>query len=286
MITHHDASSTSRKLEPSGCGGAEPAPHGELLLQDGDLLRLVEQGNVAEALHHLVQRYGAEVYGLCRRLLRDKDLAEDVQQQVFIEVFRDLRGFRRRSSLRTWLFAIAHHRIQDAAKSRYRAHARISPIDLDTAPDPRPSVAESADAMELQHALDASLGALGAPLRQLLLLRYHRGLSYEEMAELCGGTPGALHRRVTRALPRLRAEIEARIGGTPASSCSASVVSCENPPNSATPALAPSGRRPRPSGHRSGGRPTRRRDAPTPQMSPVALVRQAAARGSAYAAGE
>lgn len=179
---------------------------------DRDVLDFVDRGDIAAALQRLMRRYGSVVRRHCRDALRDGVLADDVHQQVFIEVLRDLPRFAGRSPVRTWLFAIVRHRVLDAAKARNRAHALLEQIDTDDAADPRPSAAESIDQTRLHQALAASLDELAAPAREAVLLRYHRGFTFQQMAELCSERPGTLHARVTRALPLLRACIESRIG--------------------------------------------------------------------------
>jgi RNA polymerase sigma-70 factor (ECF subfamily) len=81
-----------------------------------------------------MQRHGPSVYRYCREALRDRALAEDVQQQVLIAVFRDPRKFSARSTVRTWLFAIARHRVLDAVESRRRARSHV---DGETRPSSR-----------------------------------------------------------------------------------------------------------------------------------------------------
>lgn len=213
MIKHLSASNAWRK-RPPGCDVVMSDGHASS--PDRDLLRLIEHGDLKGAVRKLMLLYGAGVYRYCREALGgDAVLADDVQQQVFIEAFRDLPRFRGQSSLRSWLFSIARHRILDAAKMRRRARARISPGDLTDeladAPDPRPSPAESVDSIRLLAALRASLAELDEPTRTAILLRYQHGFTYQQIAELCGERPGTLHARVLRAMPRLRAGIESRI---------------------------------------------------------------------------
>src|SRR5580765_5241502 len=103
---------------------------------DSDVVALVANGDMTGAIRRLMQRHGTAVYRYCREALRDATLADDVQQQVFIEAFRDLRSFNGRSSLRTWVFAIARHRVLDAAKARRRAQSHVGANDPATVPDP------------------------------------------------------------------------------------------------------------------------------------------------------
>lgn len=178
---------------------------------DSDVLELIAAGDTRGALRRLMLRHGDTVYRYCSQALGDPELAEDVRQQVFIEAFRDLPKFSGRSSLRTWLFSIARHRVLDAVRRRRRSEARVQErehAELATMGDPRPTPAE---ALELRQTLEASLAALGDDERITVLLRFQLGFSFQEIAELCGASPGAHHARVARALPQLRQRIQARI---------------------------------------------------------------------------
>jgi RNA polymerase sigma-70 factor (ECF subfamily) len=185
-----------------------------LMDPDSDVLGLVAQGDMTGALQLLMKRYGTAVYRYSREALRDATLADDVQQQVFIEAFRDLPKFRRRASVRTWLFAIARHRVLDAAKSRRRAQARIEDDDATGVPDDRPPPDERIDDGRLRNALAACVGLLREEVRTALLLRFQQGFTFEEMAEVCDEKPGTLQAKVARALPSLRACITKRTGGS------------------------------------------------------------------------
>jgi len=180
---------------------------------DRDILGLVAHGDMTGALRRLMERHGIAVYRYCREALRDATLADDVQQQVFIEAFRDLTKFHGRSSVKTWLFAIARHRVLDAAKSRRRTHARFERDDAIGVPDARPGAGEIIDEARLREALVECLAQLREPIREALLLRFQQGFTFEDMAELCGEKPGTLQAKVTRALPVLRTCIEHRTGG-------------------------------------------------------------------------
>lgn len=178
---------------------------------DDDALDLVRKGDVTGALERLMQRHGAAVYRYCRVALNDAVLADDAQQQIFLEAFRDLPKFARRSTVRTWLLGIARHRVLDAVKQRRRTQAHVEADTAAGVPDPRASPGEVLDDARLLAALAACVAELDEPVRTAILLRYPLGLSYEEMAVICDEQPGTLQARVSRALRHLRDRIEARI---------------------------------------------------------------------------
>jgi RNA polymerase sigma-70 factor, ECF subfamily len=180
---------------------------------DSDVMGLVAHGDMTAALGRLMQRHGAAVYRYCREALRDPALADDVQQQVFIAAYRDLPGFHRRSSLRTWLLGIARHRVLDAVKARRRGEAYIGEGDATLVADSVPAPGERIDDVRLMQALVKCLEQLRQPVRAALLLRFQQGMTFEDMSRVCDEKPGTLQATVTRALPRLRECIEASTGG-------------------------------------------------------------------------
>jgi RNA polymerase sigma-70 factor (ECF subfamily) len=192
-------------------GASAPGPAED---PDLDIVGLIESEQLTEALTRLMRRHGTAVYRYCREELHDRTLADDVHQQIFIQAHRDLTRFAARSTLRTWLFAIARHRVLDAAKSRRRAHAHIEEDDTADTPDPSPPPGDRLDEARLQQALVACLHSLGDHVRDTLVLRYQLGLTFEELAEVLSEKPGTLQARVMRALPLLKKCIEARTGGT------------------------------------------------------------------------
>jgi RNA polymerase sigma-70 factor (ECF subfamily) len=181
--------------------------------RDRDILGLVANDDMTGALRLLMQRHGTSVYRYCREALHDAALAEDVQQQVFIAAFRALPSFGERSSLRTWLFGIARHRVLDAAKSRRRTRSQVDGDDAAEVADALPSPGERLDDARLREALLGCLGRLRPAVLTAVLLRFQQGFSFEEMATMCDEKPGTLQAQVARALPVLRLCIESRTGG-------------------------------------------------------------------------
>src|SRR5262245_39551551 len=88
--------------------------------EDGDVLDALSRRDVRRALTLLMDRYGDAVYRFAYEMTRDEGLADEIRQQVFVEAFRDLGRFERRSAVRSWLFGIARHRALDATKTRRR----------------------------------------------------------------------------------------------------------------------------------------------------------------------
>jgi RNA polymerase sigma-70 factor, ECF subfamily len=168
--------------------------------------------NSGEHLRRLMTEHGGAVYAMCVRILRDRALAEDVLQRVFLEAHRDLDRFQGRSTIRTWLIGIATHRCQDEIKARRRREKRFQTDEhaVINAPDPNSDVDGPLDRARVGKALEDCLDELSGESRAAVLLRFHAGMSYEKMGETVGDNPGTLRKRVIRALPLVRRCLESK----------------------------------------------------------------------------
>lgn len=89
------------------------------MMEDATWLRLLASGD-RTAFNELVKRYGQRVINTCYRFLLDKKDAEDISQEVFIEVFQSIKSFRADAKLSTWIYRIAVTKCLDEIKKRNR----------------------------------------------------------------------------------------------------------------------------------------------------------------------
>jgi RNA polymerase sigma-70 factor (ECF subfamily) len=157
----------------------------------------------ADALAAAYDAYGAATFGLLVRMLGDRAAAEDVQQQVFTEVWRRAGDYDpRRAGLLTWVLTIARSRAIDHLR-------RCVPEPRDPQlPDPRTVEAEG-DALLERWRVAQLLGRLPRDERALLRLRFYDGRSQSEISAATGIPIGTIKARMVRGLTRLREMIEA-----------------------------------------------------------------------------
>jgi RNA polymerase sigma-70 factor (ECF subfamily) len=161
------------------------------------------RGGDADALGDAYDAYGAATFGLLVRMLGDRAAAEDVQQQVFTEVWRRASDYDpRRAGLLTWVLTIARSRAIDHLRRRVP-----EPRDPQL-PDPR-TVEEDADALLERWRVAQLLGRLPEVERTLLRLRFYDELSQREISATTGIPMGTVKARMVRGLTRLREMIEA-----------------------------------------------------------------------------
>jgi RNA polymerase sigma-70 factor, ECF subfamily len=199
------------QMQPPMSGWPPPAPAvPERAVRDHDIHALLAAGDRKAALAAMMDAHGRAVFGFCVRVLRDRALAEDVLQRVFLDAYRDLERFQGRSAVAAWLIGIAGHRCQDALKAQRRRLQRLEPDDdaLVRIADPGPPPSADVERSRIIAALGDCLAGLSGETRTAILMRFQHGKSYEELSRLLGEKPNTLHARVSRALPLLRRCLE------------------------------------------------------------------------------
>ena len=163
-----------------------------------------------EALDELYGRFGRTTFGFLLKTLRDRGAAEDVQQQVFLEVWRRSDSFdSKRGRLLTWVMTIARSRAIDYMRRRVP-----EPIDPEVAARSAeaPSGAGEIEALADQWRMRALLDRLPTAEAELLRLRFYAGFSQSEIAGREGIPLGTVKTRMVSGLRRLREMIEEENG--------------------------------------------------------------------------
>ncbi|MBX3273465.1 MAG: sigma-70 family RNA polymerase sigma factor [Sandaracinaceae bacterium] len=165
----------------------------------------MSEGELRAAGALLVRGYADEVHALCRAMVRDATLAEDLSQEVFVRAFDALAGFRGDASVRTWILRIARNRCIDELRARRRAlGAEGEEPDAHATEEP-----DVADLLARREDVRAGLDALDERERALVVLRFGHELGYPELSDAFGVPEGAVRMRISRAVAKMRAAIEA-----------------------------------------------------------------------------
>jgi RNA polymerase sigma-70 factor, ECF subfamily len=200
-----DGSSENSDPPPVKCGETPPgrSPRSRVDRPGEEAaLACLRRGRRDEALKILMTSYGAPITAFAVRILRDRELAMDVRQQVFLQAFQGIDTFEGHSSLWSWLCGITYYRCLDELKRPW--HTAVDRLDaVDDLVGP-PELSEISSRIAKQRALECCLGKLPEPMRAQALMRYFFGLSDAEIGELVGDTPGTVQKRISRILPRLR----------------------------------------------------------------------------------
>jgi len=162
------------------------------------------QDNDGHALRHLYEAYRAQVYSLALYSVGDPAQAQDVLQAVFLKVFRGLRGFRFHSTLATWIYRIAHNECREHHR---RSKPPFVPLEavlgsMDEV-DPKPNSHDQHARRERDRIIQQAVMQLPFQMREVVVLKYVEGLSYDDMSRVLECAPGTVASRLNRALAAL-----------------------------------------------------------------------------------
>ncbi len=174
---------------------------------DRELLALIGDGD-REAFRLLYERYADRLYRYAVLRLGGAAAAEDAVQDVFLAVWEGAAGYEGRSSVATWLFGVAHHKVAGVIRGRARAGLPRAGPGEEGDPDHEAggSVGDP-DRDERLWVLDA-LRSLAEDHREVLFLAYYAGLSTREMAAVCGVPEGTIKSQLFHARRRLADRLE------------------------------------------------------------------------------
>jgi RNA polymerase sigma-70 factor, ECF subfamily len=168
---------------------------------DATLVERLPSDDSGDELRELYRRYSAELFGFAFNALGDRELAEEVVQDVFARAWRAAGSYDpRRASVRTWLYSIARNRIVDA---RRRAAVRPA-LAPDSGPESPAEVDQALEQAVLRWQVADALARLSPEHREVIRLAHYGGLSLREIAERKGIPVGTVKSRTSYALRSLR----------------------------------------------------------------------------------
>jgi RNA polymerase sigma-70 factor, ECF subfamily len=153
------------------------------------------------ALADTVGQYQHRLYRYLLRLVRDRASADDLFQQTWLHVVRQLHRYDPARSFDTWLFAIAHNAAMDLLRRRPGESLEDREFAL---PSPAPDALSTVLAGERAAVLAAAMAALPPLYREVLTLRFEEGMKLEEIAEVTHAPLSTVKSRVTRGLEAMR----------------------------------------------------------------------------------
>jgi RNA polymerase sigma-70 factor, ECF subfamily len=157
------------------------------------------------ALATIYDRYSRLIYMIALRIVGDRELAEEVVQDVFQAVWQSAGSFQPTGNFSAWLIGIARHRAIDATRSRpHRARAREELLDDERMAGHGGASAGEADLLMLRAVVRAALAQLPASQRQAIELGYYGGLTQTEIATQLGEPIGTVKSRMRLGLIKLR----------------------------------------------------------------------------------
>lgn len=180
-------------------------------LEDDSLLLRVRAGD-QQAFECLVMRHGSRLLHLIRCIVHDEYLAQDILQQVWLQLYRSQATLRLEGKLKAWLTCVARNRcIDELRRQRLTTFSELAGKEtgreqhpLGTLPDPAPLPEELFEKNELRQSLLAAIEVLPPRMRAVVLLRYREQLSYGEIGQALRISVPAAKTTFMRAKQRLR----------------------------------------------------------------------------------
>ena len=183
-------------------------------LSDQDVVLRARAGHEA-AYRELIRRYERPVFALVFRMVRDRELAEDLAQETFVKALNAIESYRPEFKFSSWIFKIANNAAIDHLRRR-----ELDTLSLDGSPHAETPEAmqatalqigarqetplETVEAKELGSAIEAAIGSLRPEYRSCILLRHVEGRAYEEIAEILNLPLGTVKTYIHRARHELR----------------------------------------------------------------------------------
>jgi RNA polymerase sigma-70 factor (ECF subfamily) len=172
---------------------------------DKMLTRRIAAGDQS-GMRALFSRYRVRVYRWLLRLVDDEALAEELLSEVFLDVWRHAASFEARSSLSTWLLAIARYKAFSAR--RRRTDAELDEATVSTVPDTRDDPEVTLQKKNRAEALRRSLPRLSPEHREIIDLAYYHGKSVKEIAEIVSISEATVKTRMFYARRKLAELVE------------------------------------------------------------------------------
>lgn len=219
-VSHDPADSIAGKGTSGGTPVEPPAPPEPKESDDekAHVRRLVQHAKRGdrEAYRELVQRYQKRVFGILFGMLRSREDAMELTQDVFIKVYQRIKDFEEKSSFYTWVYRIAFNLAIDFRRREWKkVHTEYDDaVEQDGAADDgilnreRVNPEQELQSRELGEQIRRALETLPDEQKQVLLLREVEGLSYQEMADSMGCSIGTIMSRLFYARKKMQAQLK------------------------------------------------------------------------------
>jgi RNA polymerase sigma-70 factor (ECF subfamily) len=187
-------------------------------LPDADVVALAQQGQ-ERAFRELIRRYERPVFSLVYRMVRDRELAEDLAQDTFIKVLNHIDRYRPEFKFSSWLFKIANNVAIDHLRKRqlptvtmHGSPNAVTPEAIEAtsfdAVVPQESALDEIEARETGTAIEQAIASLRPEYRACIMLRHVEDRSYEEIAATLDLPLGTVKTYIHRARHELRQALE------------------------------------------------------------------------------
>ena len=178
-------------------------------MNDEELIKRVKNGDI-EAFEEIISIYESKVFGIIQHMVRNQNEIEDIAQEVFIKVYKNINKFQGNSSLYTWIYKITVNLCLDEIRKKKEVIYLDEKIKVDDGEiDVQlPSNEKTQEQLYEQKELKECIDKLPAKQKAMIVLRDIKGFSYEEIAEITGIKLGTVKSQINRARIKLKELLE------------------------------------------------------------------------------
>lgn len=178
-------------------------------MTDEELVEDVKKGNI-DAFEDIVKKYENKVYGIVFHMMKNQNEVEDLAQEVFLKVYKNLDRFKGDSSLYTWIYKITVNLCLDELKKRKNIIYLDEKISVEDGeidkelPSNERSQEELYEDKELKENLHRCINKLPDKQKMMIVLRDIKGFSYDEIAKITNNKIGTVKSQINRARLKLK----------------------------------------------------------------------------------
>lgn len=180
-------------------------------LSDNELVNIIRDEN-PQKFEDIIKRYQGKLFAYLYRLIGKKEEAEDLLQDVFIKVYKNLHSFDAERKFSSWIYRIAHNEAVNHIKRRSLKRFipwedLVSTKDKLEANSVEESVSDAWARKEKTKEVNDAISLLPLKYKQVLFLRYYSDKTYEEISEILGKPINTVGTLINRAKKKLSAEM-------------------------------------------------------------------------------
>lgn len=173
------------------------------------IVKAIETEDREVLMDEIMSRHGQDILRLVYSYVNNKELAEDLTQDIFVKCYKSLHTYKGKSSLRTWLWRIAINHCKDFLKSWYNKNVVISEEQPITHRTTKEMVEEVVIQKEEDDQLIAAIMTLPIKYREVIYLFYYEELLIKEIAVVTEASGNTVKTRLRRAKELLKERLEA-----------------------------------------------------------------------------
>jgi RNA polymerase sigma factor (sigma-70 family) len=175
------------------------------VVDDAEILsKFQDEKTRNEAFNLLLKKYQQKIYWHIRRMVIDHDDADDIAQDVFVKVWKNLPGFRADAQLYTWMYRIATNECITFLNKK-KAKNNVSLDDVDSSLGDTLAASSYFDGDKAQRKLQEALLTLPDKQRLVFNMKYYEDMKYEEISDVVGTSVGALKASFHLAVKKIEA---------------------------------------------------------------------------------